>query len=93
MGVPVVALRGERFSARMSHSFLGNVGLSELSTGTVEVYVVVANKLANDGDRLSQIRGELRDRMTKSAVCDSYLAAQDLDTVLRQAWEQKCRTD
>lgn len=91
MGVPVVTLRGERFCSRMSHSFLNNVGLSELSADCSGDYVAAAATLASDLDRLQHIRESLRDRMAASPICDGPRAARELEDAFRQAWQAECK--
>jgi protein O-GlcNAc transferase len=70
MGVPVVTLAGPRRSSRMTASVLSMMGLSELIAETPERYVEAASRLVSDPDRLSQLRGDLRERLRGSRLCD-----------------------
>ena len=65
MGVPIISLRGQQFFSRMSHSFLNNVGFPEFSAGTEQEYIAIAVELTKDLIKLSQIRANLRQRMSK----------------------------
>lgn len=86
MGVPVVALEGERFCARMGASMLRSIGLPELVARDAEDYVRIADGLANDTARLAALRGELRARMAASPLCDAPRAARELEQVYRAMW-------
>src|SRR6185312_10119579 len=48
MGVPVVAIRGDRFVSRVGASLLTCAGLSELVAESPEGYIETAVRLAND---------------------------------------------
>jgi protein O-GlcNAc transferase len=91
MGVPVITLRGDRFCSRMSHSLLHQVGLSQLSTLSVEQYVTAAVALAQDLDALQRMRDTLRDRMTSSPICDASRATIELEKAYRRAWADYCK--
>jgi len=93
MGIPVVALRGERFCARMSHSLLNNVGLGQLSVETEEAYVEGVRSLCHNTGYLQQIRSELRSRMAASPICNGKLASQALENAYRRAWQQFCNKE
>ena len=88
MGVPVITLRGDRFCSRMSHSFLKQLGLSELSTATEERYIQAAIELGQDLERLRSLRMELRARMAALPICDGERAAYELEKAFQWAWQQ-----
>ncbi len=58
-GVPVVALRGNRFASRMGASLLAAAGLPELAAATPRDYLAQAAALARDPERLRRLRAEL----------------------------------
>lgn len=89
MGVPVVTLRGQHFFSRMSHSFLSNVGLGDLSATSEDEYIAIAAHCAADRDRLQFLRATLRDRMAASPICDGRRAARELENAYRRAWYAK----
>lgn len=76
MGVPVVALVGERHGARFGYSILANAGLTELCAKTPEAYVSLAVELAGDLERLRRYHQQLRCRLQASPVMDGagYMA-------------------
>lgn len=70
MGVPVIALLGDRHSGRVGASLLTRVGLEDLIAADASDYVRRAAGLAADGNRLAELRRTLRDRMAASPLCD-----------------------
>ena len=62
MGVPVVALRGDRHAGRVGASLLTHVGLEVLIAESAHGYIELAAGLGGDPDRLSELRKGLRRR-------------------------------
>jgi predicted O-linked N-acetylglucosamine transferase (SPINDLY family) len=92
MGVPVVTLSGHTFVGRHSTSHLSNVGLTELVTATIEDYIAVASALAQDIERLSELRHGLRERMMASPLCDAKRYTRDLEAAYREMWKKYCES-
>ncbi|MFI4973168.1 MAG: tetratricopeptide repeat protein, partial [Caulobacterales bacterium] len=90
MGVPVVALLGDRHAARVSASLLTQVGLEELIATDVQAYVDIAARLAADPARLAEIRRTLRPRMAASPLTDAPAFARKLERAYRQMWTRWC---
>ena len=90
MGVPMVSLIGDRHAGRVGFDLLSQVELSELAAPDVDSYVATAIALANDPARLGQLRGELRERMRRSPLCDAPRFARAFETALRTMWRQWC---
>ena len=86
MGVPVLSLRGERFSARMGHSILQAVGLPALAVDSPAALVARAVALAADREGLAALRAALRPRMAAARICDAEAGARALEQVIRQMW-------
>jgi len=86
MGVPVVALRGDRHSGRVGASLLTRVGLEELISETDEEYVGKAVALASDLNRLSELRAGMRERLGKSPLCNKAVFAAGVEEAFRQGW-------
>ena len=86
MGVPVVALAGDRHAARVSLSLLSLVGHPELVAPTVDDYVTRAVELARDPDRLAALRAALRDEMRASPLGDAPRFARSVEAAYRKAW-------
>jgi protein O-GlcNAc transferase len=90
MGVPVVSLIGDRHAARVGFDLLSRVGLSELAAPDRDGYVALAAKLAGDLTRLQRVRGELRERMRRSPLCDAAGFARRFEAGLRMMWREWC---
>ncbi|MEY4938656.1 MAG: hypothetical protein RIQ93_391 [Verrucomicrobiota bacterium] len=91
MGVPVVTLQGETAVSRAGASLLGQLGLSELVTETVEDYVAVALSLARDPARLDAWRTGLRQQIRASPLMDGPRFIRNLEAVYRDLWQRWCR--
>src|ERR1051325_5816763 len=59
-GVPVVTLKGDRFSARYGASLVLAAGCPELVAGSADEYIAIAVELARSPQRLDQYRRDLR---------------------------------
>jgi predicted O-linked N-acetylglucosamine transferase (SPINDLY family) len=87
MGVPVVTLPGATFASRHGLSHLTSVGLAdELVAHDLGDYAARAADLARDVDRLARLRADLRERVTRSPLCDGDRLATELLAALRTAW-------
>jgi FkbM family methyltransferase len=92
MGVPVVALCGERHSGRVGASLLTRVGLEDLIAEDVEDYIRIAVDLANDHVRREGLRQTLRLRMAASPLCDAPSFTRRLETAYRDMWRRWCKS-
>ena len=91
MGVPVVSLAGHMAISRGGLSILSNIGLSELVANSVEEYVEIAVRLANDWPRLRELRSTMRERMQSSPLMDAPAFARDVEAAFRQMWRKWCK--
>jgi predicted O-linked N-acetylglucosamine transferase (SPINDLY family) len=89
MGVPVVALAGNRAVARAGVSILTNVGLPELFARNADDYVRIAAALATDPPRLAELRRMMRDRVQSSPLMDAPAFARDFEEVIYRAWSER----
>lgn len=87
MGVPIIAVLGDRHAARVTGSLLHQVGLGDLVATDVDGYVEKAVELAGDPDRIEDIRINLRENMLKSPLCDQPAHARDLEQAYRDMWK------
>jgi predicted O-linked N-acetylglucosamine transferase (SPINDLY family)/predicted SAM-dependent methyltransferase len=90
MGVPVIALKGDRHAARVGESLLMNLGLPELVAQTPEDYLGIAGDLAADTGRLVELRRGMRTRMLASRIMDSRAFGKDLGEALHGMWLGHC---
>jgi predicted O-linked N-acetylglucosamine transferase (SPINDLY family) len=91
MGVPLVALIGDRHTGRVGFDLLSRIGLPELAAADTDAYIATAVALAGDLPRLTHLRGALRDRMRASPLCDAAGFARAFERGLRQIWRDWCR--
>ncbi len=92
MGVPMISLIGDRHAGRVGYDLLRQMGLEELAAPDIDSYVATAVALANDPARRQRWRGELRDRMRASPLCDAPRFARAFETALRAMWVEWCRS-
>jgi len=92
MGVPVVALVGDRHMARVSASLLGACEHREWAAATAADYVACAVRLATDPAGLASIRANLRGELQRSPLLDHAGQAARFGDALRECWQNWCRT-
>ena len=91
MGVPVVALRGERATARSSYSILKTLGADELIALNVEDYIDVNVGLAKDRAARRLMRQTIRARLAASPLMETRLFTRALEECYREMWRAWCR--
>ncbi|MBI3898549.1 MAG: tetratricopeptide repeat protein [Gammaproteobacteria bacterium] len=87
MGVPVVALEGDRMASRVTASMLNAIGHPEWVAQTGEEYVDKTIALARNVALRKALRTNQRERMSASPLCD----AQGLATRLEDAYIEMFR--
>lgn len=85
MGVPVIAKRGPAVFERLSYSVLENAGLGEFCAETIEAYVQVARRLADDPARIGELRRGMRARLKASPLGDTKQFATDYFDMIADA--------
>jgi predicted O-linked N-acetylglucosamine transferase (SPINDLY family) len=90
MGAPVVTLADRPPQGRYGASILSNVGLSDLIASSVDEYIDITVKLANDLDRLAALKPVLRERMLASPLCDGAAYTKAMEDGYRQMWKTWC---
>ena len=93
MGVPVVALAGERFLGRIGVSFLAAAGLGQYVAATPEDYGEIAIGLARDGMTRAELRRTLRQRVAASPLCDAETYVRSVEAAYREMWRRWCHAD
>jgi len=86
MGVPLLALEGDRHAARVSASIMHQTMLPEWVAPDMEAYLAQGQALAHDYEKLNHLRQHLRDRLAHSALHDYPLFAQKLTWAFRSMW-------
>ncbi len=90
MGVPVIALAGDRHAARVGVSILNAAGLPELAAPTQDAYVAIALALAGDLEQLASLRASLRARLARSPLLDTRRLTRELENAYRTLWLGWC---
>ncbi|HAN56139.1 MAG TPA: hypothetical protein DCQ77_08120, partial [Betaproteobacteria bacterium] len=88
MGVPVVTLAGQRYVERISASKLNAVGLQDMVAYSREEYIEKALSLAHDSGRRAELRGNLRERMAQSPLCDGVGLARAMESAYKAMWNR-----
>jgi len=90
MGVPTVALTGDRFVYRMSQAVLTTAGLGHLVAASRDEYVFKAVALAGDLEALAETRASLREAVLNSPLCDTVRFTGNLEAAYRHMWRDWC---
>lgn len=90
MGVPTVSIRGRTHVSRAGASVLSAVGFRDLVATSPEGYVETAVALAQNPERLRELRSGLRQRMKSSSLMDTSRFARALEEAFRQMWRRWC---
>jgi len=90
MGVPVVSLRGNRFTGRVSESILATAGCPELVLDGEDAYVAKAIALASDAEGLARSRAGMREQLARSPLCDAERFTGHLEAAYRGMWRIWC---
>jgi predicted O-linked N-acetylglucosamine transferase (SPINDLY family) len=90
MGVPVVALAGDRHAARVGASLLTALGRTEWIASSATDYVRIAARLASDRGGRAGLRSELRNDMSRSPLLDHPAQAARFGDALRGMWRDWC---
>jgi predicted O-linked N-acetylglucosamine transferase (SPINDLY family) len=90
MGVPVITLSGKTHASRVGASLLSNVGLPDFIASSRDDYKRIAMKLSHNVMRLSSLRKELRDMMSRSILTDAQRFTDNLENAFREMWTRWC---
>ncbi|MEO8038956.1 MAG: tetratricopeptide repeat protein [Betaproteobacteria bacterium] len=85
-GVPLLALAGAGYAARMSSALLGALGLDELVTTGPQDYEERAVALATDRGGLRELRGRVRRAVEDSPLFNADSGARRLEAVFERLW-------
>lgn len=87
-GVPVVAIRGERWVGRFAALLLKQLGLTDLVAESPEQYVEIACRLYQCPERGQELRSVLRNKMRSLATADSVAYVRELEKSYRWMWRR-----
>ena len=88
MGVPVIALWGNRHASRVGGSILTNISHSNLVVDSKEDYIKVAKELAENPNRINKIRHHLRKKLSSSSYCDPAAFSKKMEAAYCEMWNQ-----
>jgi len=90
MGVPLVTLKGGRWTGRMSADILAAAGINDLTAIDADSYVAIARRLAGDLPGLAERRSTQRTLFETSRFCDGRHFAVTLEEAFRGMWRRWC---
>lgn len=90
MGVPVVALHGDRWVGRVSESMLTSVGLARLVAANEDEFCDLAVRTLSDPGQLTAWRQTLRAQMAASPLCDGAKFTHALESAYHALWQERC---
>ena len=90
MGVPFIALAGDRHVSRVGISILHQAGLTELIADSEADYIAKAVQLGKDIDRLKTLRTTLREHTKNSWLCNAAEFAKSLEDAYLGMWRKWC---
>ena len=90
-GVPLLAVRGDRFSNRISNSMLHAIGLDDLVCADLEEYERRAIQLGKDPGARSEIRQRLEDNRETTPLFNIERFVRNLESGFEAMWDRHCR--
>ena len=81
MGVPVIALEGDRIISRQSAAMMNALGLDDFVADDWDQYVDIARRWSADTGALAQLRRELRQRLLASPLGDGKRYADAVEQI------------
>ena len=90
VGVPALAMKGDRFISHQGETILHNVGLPQWIAADADDYVAKAAAFAGDLRALATLRDGLRERLLASPLCDAPRFAHNLEAAFRGMWRKWC---
>ena len=88
MGVPVIALEGNRMASRMTASMLNAIDHPEWVARSEAEYIDKAVTLARDVEQRKALRFSQRNRMASSPLCDAHGLAMSLENAYVEMFER-----
>ncbi|MFI3137409.1 MAG: tetratricopeptide repeat protein [Methylococcaceae bacterium] len=95
MGIPIIALEGQRMVERQTSSMLRLLGLDAWVASSIDAYIALAVKasLTQNHAKLTLLRHQLRAQMAASLLCDATRFTQNLEAAYRFMWEVYCKNN
>ena len=90
MGVPVVTMSGKLPISRQTRAFYRVLNLLELVTRSQDRYFSLAIDLAQDTNRLQDLKKSLRTKLMNSYLCNGREFTRNLEKAYRTMWQDWC---
>ena len=84
MGVPVITMKGYNFNSRCGESIIKNLGVEELIANNEDDYILKAQKIANDKDKLLELRKNIFKISHETPLFDTKQFSQDFFDILEK---------
>jgi protein O-GlcNAc transferase len=91
MGVPVITFEGSGLVSRISAIVLRHLGLESFIAKDEQRYIEIAVSLANEPQRIRELRGQLRAKLAESPLMDATGHVRNLEAAYRQFWHEWLR--
>jgi protein O-GlcNAc transferase len=88
MGLPLVALRGRAFAARVSSSILHAAGFPELVTDSLTQYEALIYELSSQPERLRALRARIEATVRRSPLFQTASFCRHLENAFQRMWER-----
>jgi predicted O-linked N-acetylglucosamine transferase (SPINDLY family) len=82
MGVPVITRLGSTPASNQAASILGEIGLDECISSSIDEFVAKAESLSSDKNRLSSLRSSMRGRVLGSSLGDPVVFAKHFSRLI-----------
>lgn len=92
MGVPIVALEGERMIGRQTSALLRLLGLNDWIATSRDDYVRLAVEKSLDLAGLARVRAGVRECVAKSPLVNASGFCRDLEAAYRDMWQRYCKS-
>jgi predicted O-linked N-acetylglucosamine transferase (SPINDLY family) len=86
-GLPLLTMTGQSFQSRVSASLLKNLNIPELMTSNIEDYENFAIYLANNPEKLKEIRQKLISSIKSSNTFNTKIYTKNLEKAYQQTYE------
>ena len=84
MGVPVITMKGYNFNSRCGESIIKNLGIEDLIANNEDDYILTAQKIANDKDKLLELRKNIFNISHETPLFDTNQFSQDFFDILEK---------
>ena len=91
MGLPVLTFIGSSYQARMGASILNAANMPELITNSIGEYESLAIELANNPQKLKDIKKKLLDNISIAPLYDTNLFTKGLESAYKKMYERNQR--